>query len=135
MDFNTVDPTDAANEGAKLELRDATGAALLKPDSSPITITLLGSDSDAYLKTSNALTNRALRNRGKVQLTAESALTDQINLLAKVTQAWDGIGLGEDETAFSEEAAKKLYRIAFVREQVQEFVADRGNFAATSPTS
>lgn len=135
MDFTKIDTAEAANEGAKLELRDASGAALLKDDGSPITITLLGADSDVYQKASNALTNRALRNRGKVQITAESALTDQINLLAKVTTGWDGIGIGEPETPFSEENAKRLYRISVVREQVSEFVADRGNFAKASPTS
>lgn len=135
MDIFAADTTELANQGAEIELRDAAGAAMLKADGTPVTITVLGADSDVYTKASNALTNRALRNRGKAMITAESALTDQINLLAKVTVGWDGIGLGEDETAFSEENAKRLYRVAFVREQVQDFVNDRGNFAKASRAS
>jgi hypothetical protein len=136
MDFASLDTADLANEGALLELRNAVGAVILKPDGNPVTIRLLGSDSDAFIRASNSITNKALRNRGKgAAVTAESVLEDHIALLAKATLGWDGVGIGEDETPFSQEAAKKLYRIAFVREQVTDFIADRGNFTKRSPTT
>ena len=134
MDILSTDTSALANEGAKLELRDASGAPILH-NGDPVTITLLGADSDVYVKASNALTNRALRNRGKVQITAESALTDQINLLAKAVVGWEGIGIGEETTPFSEEAAKKLLRVRHIRDQVQDFVNDQGNFVKASPKS
>jgi hypothetical protein len=133
MDILALDPSTLANEGAVLDLRDPTGAPMLKDDGSPVTLTLLGADSDVYVKASQDLTNRALRNRGKQNVTAASLLADQINLLAKVTVGWDGIGLGEKETGFSEENAKRLYRIAFIREQAEAFIADRGNFSTVTP--
>ncbi|MNT58262.1 hypothetical protein D3C86_1255030 [compost metagenome] len=133
MDIIATDTTTHANEGAVLELRSAEGAALLQADGSPVTITLLGADSDIYVRASNQLTNRALRNRGKAQITAESALTDQINLLAKAVTAWSGIGLGEESTPCTEENAKKLLRVAYIREQVSDFIADRANFTKASP--
>lgn len=135
MDISAIDPVSLANEGAVLELRDVSGGALLQSDGSPVTLTLLGADSDVYVKASNALTNRALRNRGRQNITAESALTDQISLLAKATTGWSGIGIGEEITAFSEDNAKRLYRVAFIREQAQEFISDRGNFSKASPTT
>lgn len=135
MDILALDPKEQANEGAKLELRDPNGAPMLKPDGGPVTITLLGTDSDTFQKVSNAQTNRHLRSKGQVLVTAESALTDHITLLAKITVDWDGIGIGEAETPFSEDNAKKLYRVNFIREQVERFIADRGNFTKASPTA
>lgn len=135
MDILALDPKEQANEGAMLELRDPNGAPMLKPDGEPVTITLLGTDSDTFQKASNAQTNRHLRSKGQVLVTAESALSDHINLLAKITVDWDGIGIGEPETLFTEDAAKKLYRVNFIREQVERFIADRGNFIKASPTA
>jgi len=135
-DFAQLDTVSASNEGAVLELRGPDGAALFQDDGSPVTITLLGADSDAYTRASNLLTNRALRSRGKAQITAESALTDQINLLAKITTDWSGIKVGGESWQCDEERVKRFYRqFPFVRDQVQEFVADRGNFLKASPTS
>lgn len=135
-DFANLDTVSASNEGAILELRGPDGAALFQEDGSPITITLLGPDSDAYTQASNILTNRALRSRGKAQITAESALTDQISLLAKITTAWAGIKVAGETWTCNSENVKRFYRAyPFVRDQVQEFVADRGNFLKASPTS
>lgn len=130
MDITAFDSTGPANEGAKMEVRLPNGAPALKPDGEPVTITLLGKDSDTYQRASNALTNRALRARGQQPVTAESALTDHINILAKVTTGWDGLTEDGAPLPFSEDNAKKLYRIApALREQVTEFVNDRGNFS------
>lgn len=134
MDVFAIDPTAAANEGAVLELRDPTGAPMLNGDE-PVTITLLGTDSDVYTKASFALTNRALRNRGKQNVTAESLLADDINVLAKVTLGWSGIDKDGAPFPFTEDNAKVLYRVAFIREQVQAFIVDRANFVKASPTS
>ena len=133
MDITAFDSTGPANEGAKMELRLPNGEPALKDDGTPVTITLLGADSDAYQRASKALGNRSLRNRSQ-PLTVEQAITESINLLAKVTVSWDGLTEDGQPLPCTEENAKRLYRSSLaVREQVAEFVNDRGNFVKASP--
>jgi hypothetical protein len=134
MDLSNLDTTAGANEGAILELRGPDGAPLRQADGSPVTLTLLGADSEQARKARNTATNRYLKTRGKVQITAEASEADGIAYLAKCTTAWSGIGIGQDETPFSYENAVKLYEtFAFIREQADEFVAERANFLKASP--
>ena len=134
MDVFALNPAEAANAGAVLELRDPNGAPMLNGDE-PVTITLLGADSDTYVRASQALTDRALRNRGKQNVTAASLLADQINLLAKVTVGWSGLEKDGETYPFNEDNARALYRLPYIREQAEAFIADRGNFSKATPTS
>jgi hypothetical protein len=131
MNIFETDTKDLANQGATLELRDAQGKPLLwDNDTKPVTITLYGADSDVFTAASNALVNRGIRNRGKgIQVTAESALTDQIALLAKAVITWEGLQDGNGPFPFNEDNAKRLFRVAYLREQVEQFINDRGNFS------
>jgi hypothetical protein len=142
MDIFSLDTKAAANEGAVLELRDSVGKPLLKPDGNPVTITLRGADSDVYTAASNQLTNRAVRNRSKgIFATAEMLQADTIELLTKCIVAWDGLThrpTPESEPVpfvFNEANAKTLLRVNYVREQVEQFVNDRGNYSKASPAS
>lgn len=136
MNIFETDTKDIANEGSILELRDETGAPLLKADKSPVTMTVLGADSDVYTAASNQVTNRSIRNRGKgITVTAESAMTDSIAVTAKAIVGWDGLEDGNGPYPFSEENAKKLLRINYIREQVEQFINDRGNFSKASRKS
>lgn len=129
MNLAKLDTAAIANQGAKMEVRGPDGSLLKTAGGAPVTITLLGADSDVAVRARNATTNRLLKNRGRTQITAESALDDTIALLAKCTVGWEGIGIDEDDTPFSQEAAAKLYeRFPFIREQADEFVAERANF-------
>ncbi len=135
MDFSKID-TSAVNAGSKMTVLDVNGVPLLKPDKSPITITLRGKDSDAYIAHENQATNRRLQQGARVKLTSEGLKADVIAGLAKCTVAWDGIGIGEDETACSYEAAVRLYTLApDIKDQVAAFVEDRANFLKPSPTN
>ena len=80
--------TSAANAGAKMELRDAADAPVLKADGHPMTISLLGKDSDAFIKQDNAATNRRLAQGSRIKLTAEALKADAISLLARCTTVW-----------------------------------------------
>lgn len=122
--------TSSANAGTKMELRDAADAPVLKADGSPMTITLLGKDSDAFIKQENAATNRRLAQGPRAKVTAEALKADAVAILARCTVAWD----------FSEpctyESAVALYnKFPAIREQVDAFIADRANFTKPSPTS
>lgn len=133
MDLAKIDTTETANSGVPMELRGPNGALVTKPDGSPVTIRLLGKDSDVYVKASHLMTNRILKQRGKVISTAEGLEADNIGLIAKCTVGWDGVTVDGEALPFSEDAARKLYtRFKFVREQVFEFIEDRGNFSTAS---
>lgn len=125
--FDTV---SSANTGAKLELTDANGAAVLKADGTPLTITLLGKDSDVWVKAENAARNRRLAQGPRMKLTAEALESEAIAALAKVTVAWDF-----DEPCTYEAAVRLYTRYPLIREQVDMFVGDRANFTKASPTS
>ncbi|MBP8062386.1 MAG: hypothetical protein KAY29_00810 [Brevundimonas sp.] len=122
--------TSAANAGAKMELRDASDAPVLKADGSPMTITLLGKDSDAYIKQENAATNRRLAQGTRIKLTAESLKADSVALLARATTAWDF-----EEPCTYENAVALYTRFPAIKDQVEAFVSERANFTPASPTS
>lgn len=133
MDLTQFDTKSVANTGVPMPVHLPDGSPLLKPDKSPVTITLLGHDSDLLTKVRNSQTNASLRG---APITAEIARTNEINLFAKATVAWDGIGIGEEETEFSEENARRLYReFPWIRDQVRTFIYDRSRFMKASQTS
>jgi hypothetical protein len=116
--------------GSDLELRGLDGAQLFNDDGSPMTITLLGEDSDVAVKARNSQTNRRIQAGPRAKITAEGISSDTAAYFAKLTTGWN-ITLGGDKAPFSYEEAVKLYsnpKLSFVREQVAAFVEDRSNF-------
>lgn len=142
MDLSKLDTVSAAAEGATLHLKHpVTGVPLLDeslksdehPDGAPVTITLLGVDSPEYQALDRRLRNRRLAETGRrgaqVKLTAEQIDNEAVQMLAALTVGWQNVGFGETKLEFSREAAASLYKkVPWIREQVDEFVADRGNF-------
>jgi hypothetical protein len=116
-----------ASESAAMEVRMPGGDVMMKSDGkTPVTIRMLPHDHDTVKKHRNVLLNMASKRRS---VTAESNEADFIRVLARATVGWDGIGIGEDETPFSEENAILLYtRFPFIREQADAFFSERPNF-------
>jgi hypothetical protein len=104
----------------------------------PVTITLLSQDSDEFKSTTRKISNQRLQKqikRGikKVAFSAEDIEADNLDLLSACTVGWEGIGLDGAPLEFNRENARLLYRrCAWVREQVDEFIADRVNFLGNS---
>lgn len=127
--FDELTQSDV-NAAAKMELRDDADAPIMKPDGAPMTITLLGKDSDAYVKQDNANTNRRLAQGTRLKITAEALRADSIALLARCTVGWDFA------TPCTYEAAIQLYnKFPAIKEQADAFITDRGNFTRPSPTT
>jgi len=125
------------DEGYELQLRDQNDALLLNDDGTPMTITVLGTDSDVAVKAKHQTSNRRLQSGPRAKVTSEGLEADGVNYLSKLTVGWN-ITLGGEKPAFTREAAAKLYanpRLAFIREQVDAAIADRGNFLKASPTA
>lgn len=135
MDLSTLDTAELANQGALLELRDPAGNPVLQEDGSPVTLTLLGEDSDIVTQVTNRNANQFLRgtSAGGQAVTAEMSRTNEINKFATATVGWSGIVVDGEVVTFSLDAAKALYRrFPWIRDQVRTFIGDRANFTKAS---
>lgn len=113
--------------GTGLPLRDADGL--------PAWIDLLSMDSKAAQQIQRAAQNRRLERRIR-KLTAEDLAAEEIDLLAALTSKWrlltlDGAAIDVECSAANAAELYALPELAWLREQVSGFVADRGNFLKT----
>ena len=137
-DLSVLGTTD---DGVTMELRHPVDGSVLMNGTAPVSITLTGEDSAAYRRVEREQNNRRLKDlsRGrKRDLTDEELEASAIERLAACTVAWHGIVLDGDNLACTELNARRLYgesRLAWVREQVNEFVRDRRNFLLNSGTT
>lgn len=123
-------------------MHPVTEAPLRDHEGNAAYIDVYSSDSDRQRKHERTITNRRFRQMQgmRVKMTAEQREEEALDLLAALTAGWrllalDGSAL---DIPFSPEAARSLYAnpaTAWLREQVNEFAADRGNFSRASSTS
>lgn len=134
MDLSTLDTAELANQGSVLELRGPDGTPILQDDETPVTITLLGNDSDVLTKINNRHANQFLRGgTGGATVTAEMARANEINKFAAATVSWSGIKVDGEDLKCTEDAAKAVYRrFGWIRDQVRAFIDDRANFTKPS---
>jgi hypothetical protein len=130
----------SANEGAVLEVRHpVTGLPLTLDDQTPVRITLVGMDSEQYRAAVRARTNKRIKaaaETSRSQVSAEMLENEGLDILVACTLGWEGIFVKDAPLPFSPENAKTLYaRLPFLREQVDSFIGDRGNFLKASPAS
>ena len=103
-------------------------------------IELYSSDSDIARKHSRNIQRRRLNMRGRGKLTPEEIEAEATSLLVALTVSWNLVGLDGDplDVPFTQENARELYSehvMAWLREQVDEFTADRSNFSQASSTN
>lgn len=121
-------------------LHPVTRAPLKDAEGQEAWVEAFSGDSGPARDWRRALVQRRLATRNRRQPNAEEIETDTVDLLVGVTQGWRLLDLEGNpiEIAYSKEAARELYAdpaLAWLREQVDEFVADRGNFSKASSTS
>lgn len=128
MDLNKLKPA-LADEGAILELRH--------PDTEEIipgmTITLLGQDSAVYRKIQlakqQAVLNRMSKGKKQVEFDAAKIAEDTIDDLVALTVDWAGFEMDGEPLACDAASKRMVYsEWQWIREQAQEFVANRANF-------
>jgi len=128
FDLNSLKPVKA-DDGAIFQV--------VHPESEEaipgMTITLLGQDSKVYRKIQlakqQALLNRIAKGKKVADLDAEKMAQDGIDDLVQLTTAWTGFTLDGAALDCTPENVKRVYtEWAWIKEQVQEFVADRSNF-------
>jgi len=142
MGLAKLQTAENANSGRKLHLEHPDERTPLFFDEAkqvPVTLTLLGKDSQAYIKAERTNRNRAVENIKK-RVAFSAAEDDRLGseTLARCTTAWEGVPQGwldgtDDEAPaeFSYENAVKMYEnpgVAWVREQADDFIGKRANF-------
>ncbi len=128
MDLKNLKPV-MADEGALMQVRHPETEEAIEG----MTIRLLGQDSAVYRKIQLAKQQAALSriSKGKkaVDLDAEKLAEDSIDDLVKLTVDWSGFTLEGKELAATPENVRMVYsEWNWIKEQAQEFVADRAHF-------
>lgn len=130
VDLADLDTVAPANDGAEMSLRHpATQTPLHDENGREVTITLAGIDSDAFRKAQRAAINKRIANGGRTKILAEEYETEQIEMLIRCTLTWHGIVLDGEKLECTATNARRLYQaLPWVREQADQFIADRANF-------
>jgi hypothetical protein len=134
MDLSTLTPADAV----EITLRHpGTGVDLVTDKGEPVTISIHGMDSAVFQAHQKALINKRLqRQTRKATFTAEQIEEESIGTLAACISGWQNIDFDGKPLEFSRANAKALLnKLRWVREQLDEAVADRANFLPTSKAS
>lgn len=137
MDLTSFDTTKQADTGSDLELTLPNGQLILDEQTKkPWTIRLLGVDSRKYQDAQHRLANKRMsrraKARGRVAVSSEELEADQLELLVEVTVGWEHIQFN-GPFAFTKDNVRTLYQqFPWIREQAEEFVADRSNFLGES---
>lgn len=128
MDLNNLKPA-LAEEGVTMQV--------LHPETEePIegmTITLLGQDSSTYKKLKrvrqNAVLARVSKGKKAAQLDAEKLEQESVDDLVQLTTDWTGFELDGATLDLTPGNVRTVYEgWDWLREQAQEFVANRANF-------
>lgn len=103
-------------------------------------IDIYSSDSKVSREHERSIQRRRLNMRGRGRITPEEMEAEAVDLLSALTAGWSLVTLdGEKlDVPFSQENARELYSapsLAWIREQVNEFAADRANFPQSSSKS
>lgn len=147
MDLLALDTAKAANEGRRLVVKHPTmGVPVTNPeaDNAEVAITLLGRDSDVFLRAEAKARNDNIERlrEGRAFTAEEIDLADSANLASLIT-GWENIPAawvdGSKSTKpieFSRENAVKLLRnkgVSWLYAQIDRFVGRRDAFLEPQP--
>lgn len=96
-----------------------------------IRIEVASVDSPKYRKASSIVQNRnaALFRKGKNSLSIEAINEGTTDLLVAAVISWEGVIWAGEEMPCNENNIRQVYELfPWIKEQVDEFVNDRGNF-------
>lgn len=129
-DLKDLDLAVIANEGEFMELLHPTKKTpLIGSNGKAMGITFLGYDSDQARKIRMKTMNDGLNRKASSKVTAEELETRSIRHLAKLAISWQGVVENKKDLEFSTDAVFELLKkYAWIKEQCDEFIGDRGNF-------
>ena len=123
MDLKKLNITEKAEEGSWCELEHpVTGETL------DIRIKLAGIDSKTYREAARKQINKRLK-KGLRKISIEDTEQEEIELLAACTLDWENVEYEGNVLECNPENVKFVYKeFPWIREQVDAFIADRGNY-------
>lgn len=130
MDFDTIDLEGDAERGADCHINHPQTGEPLYYNGEPITIRIKGVDSKAF--------RRALQNLSekKASKTLDAAEARAVELQVACVMSWSGIMEGDQPKPCTPENVRKLLTAQRpIRSQLDEFMAERGNFVASAATN
>lgn len=126
MDLANLDVKKAANEGSVLELLHPVTSEVVRDEKDkPFSLTLIGSDSDAFKRSMRRNVEKRMNNKSK-KVDLDSSEMDGINILASCTTDCYLILNGKKVDA--KDIAEVYKDFPWVREQAEAFINDRANF-------
>lgn len=134
FDLAGIDTKAGSEQGATMSVFNIDGAIRRDRNGNPVTITLLGVDSETYRKAQRKNMNKRFSRRNPGKITAEELDVESLEVLAACTTAWSGIcDRSGNPVPCNAANAKALYEAApELRDQVDRFINDRANFLPTS---
>lgn len=126
LDLSLLDPSAKSNEGFELQLlhpvtKAPTGAF----------ITIMGQDSNTYKDVMHDRYNTFVRSQASGNTkrdSSEEVDAKEIELLTACTKAFRNVTFEGSPLPFTHSNALKLYKIAWVRQQVNAAIVDITNF-------
>lgn len=137
FDLSGLDSKAGCDAGAAVSIFNLDGSSRRDKEGNPVTITVLGLDSEVYRKAQRRNTNKRFARRNPTKITAEELDVEALDVLAVCTVGWSGF---TDRTGApvpcTPANARALYEQApEVRDQVDRFINDRASFLPTSASS
>lgn len=115
-----------------------TRLPLRDPDGNEGWIDVYSSDSEIARRHQREIQRRRFNlTRGRGNITPEEVEAEGTDLLVALTADWHLLGKNGEPLGipFSPQNARTIYdKVTWVREQVDQFAADRGNFTPDSPS-
>ena len=139
MDFNLpgMDTRTLSEEGVDMQVKSLQGEHLKDADGKPVTLKLLGPDSDKY----RAMTRQQVRKRFSRAAGADATKdtfaedeADALNILVACTVGWSGVNTTKGEPIpCTPDTVRALYtNFPAIRDQADVFMATRANFTKAS---
>lgn len=130
MDLSQFDLSTTAAAAAVMTVQNPiTSEDMYDADGNPVTITLLGMESDVAKRVTKARAQKQLNQR-KQKIDIDEARAFTISLQCKLIVA--SSGLSDNGTPLDmtnpQVAQEVLTKYSWLREQIDEFVTDRSNF-------
>jgi hypothetical protein len=121
----------ASSDVVELQLKTMAGELMETEAGEAISLLVIGTDHSDFIKANNAIMNQRLKKATmtrKVQVTAEQLEAENLQRTAACIKGFKNITLDESLEYNDFNVRKLLKSVPFIREQVDEFVADRANF-------
>lgn len=134
MDFATLDTVKAANDGADYHVRhfETDQPLYLDEDQEkPVTIRIVGKDSDRFKRMAHAKIDKLTAEGRRKAKSAKETEAELIQVVADCVIGWGNIKLEGKMLEYTPaNVVMFLQRFPWVFEQLNEAIADRGNFLA-----